>query len=245
MKPRKRVLIVDDKKYFRIVMGDILTFAGFATELAEDGASALGLLNEKNFEFDLAIIDIHIPSTTCFELITKIRERKNKTALPIIVVTAMFKRKEDIENLKKMGVNNYIYKCVPLEDFLYIIDQLVFPKNKDLRAHERILVSFPVKFQLNKTWTPGCAFNLTPKGMFIKTKKPVKLGTPINLTFKLPEFGNEIKVKAQVRHRYESQLKPEMLNRTGIGVSFENVTRDQQRILVSYLTQVRRRSFSL
>jgi len=79
------VLIVDDDPAFISQLTNILVERGYLVLGAKDGKAALGLLNQHEFHFSLAIIDIFMPLDGGFDLITKLST--NKRNLKIIAVS--------------------------------------------------------------------------------------------------------------------------------------------------------------
>ena len=79
------VLIVDDDPVFISQLTQILIERGYLVLGARDALSALDLLNQHEFNFSLAIIDVFMPMGGGFELITKLAA--NKPKLKIIAVS--------------------------------------------------------------------------------------------------------------------------------------------------------------
>src|SRR6266550_4366137 len=66
------VLIVDDDPVFISQLTNILVERGYLVLGAKDGQAALDLLNQHELNFSLAIIDVFLPMSSGFELITKL-----------------------------------------------------------------------------------------------------------------------------------------------------------------------------
>ncbi len=79
------VLIVDDDPVFISQLAQILIERGYLVLGAKDALSALGLLNQHELSFSLAIIDVFMPMGGGFELITKLGATKGN--LKIIAVS--------------------------------------------------------------------------------------------------------------------------------------------------------------
>ena len=79
------VLIVDDDPLFISQLTNILIERGYLVLGAKDARAALDLLNQREFHFSLAIIDIFMPMGGGFELITKLSA--NQAGLKIIAVS--------------------------------------------------------------------------------------------------------------------------------------------------------------
>ncbi|MGR3653261.1 MAG: response regulator, partial [Roseovarius sp.] len=102
-----RILAVDDSKTMRCMLQATLVDAGFEVDLAEDGVNGLEKL--KNTDPDLIITDINMPRLDGFGFIAGVREGKQVTAVPILVLTT-----ETGEHLKQRardaGATGWIVK---------------------------------------------------------------------------------------------------------------------------------------
>ena len=85
-----------------------LSKEGFETVNAVDGNEAMHLLNTN--EYDLVLVDIHLPYHSGLELIRHLRsDLKKKT--PVIVVSA-FSDPQIQRQAYELGINDYIVKPV-------------------------------------------------------------------------------------------------------------------------------------
>ena len=82
----KRILLVDDERNIRFVLGAVLEQAGYAVEVAEDGFVALRKIQESMP--DLVITDLRMPNMNGFELLSVIRTRFRE--LPTIAISGEF-----------------------------------------------------------------------------------------------------------------------------------------------------------
>jgi CheY-like chemotaxis protein len=80
------VLIVDDDPVFISQLTNILVERGYLVLGAKDGSAALRLLDQHEFNFSLAIIDVFLPMSNGFDLISKLSA--NKQNLKIIAVSS-------------------------------------------------------------------------------------------------------------------------------------------------------------
>jgi two-component system chemotaxis sensor kinase CheA len=101
------LLVVDDSVTSRTLLLEILEFAGFKVDTAEDGVEAYRMLMSKNY--DLLVSDIEMPNMNGLDLTSKVRETSSLKNLPVILVTGLAKD-EDKERGIKAGANAYILK---------------------------------------------------------------------------------------------------------------------------------------
>ena len=92
----------------RRIIRNLLKEAGFVhAEEAEDGAVALRML--KNGDFDFVVSDVNMPNMTGFQLLAEIKKDDKLKHLPFLLVTAEA-RKEDIVLAAHQGASGYIVK---------------------------------------------------------------------------------------------------------------------------------------
>ncbi len=100
----QNILIVDDDKGIRDLLGKFLQQHGYQTTLAQDGAAMKLLLLEQ--QFDLIILDIMMPGDDGMSLCRQLRA---SSSVPIIMLTAI---SEDVERILglEMGADDYLSK---------------------------------------------------------------------------------------------------------------------------------------
>ncbi|MCA9776349.1 MAG: response regulator [Candidatus Eremiobacteraeota bacterium] len=118
-----RVLIVEDDKVNQKLMKKALERFGIEYSLAETGRQAIAMLLEEKQEFDLVLMDCHMPEMDGFEATAKIRE-SGVEGVPIIAVTAdAFSGNKD--KCLKAGMNDFITKPVRRVELRRVLDQFL------------------------------------------------------------------------------------------------------------------------
>lgn len=103
-----KILIVDDFSTMRRIIKNLLRDLGFNnTQEADDGNSALPML--QNGKFDFLVTDWNMPGMSGIELLKAVRSDPNLATLPVLMVTAESKRDQIIE-AAQAGVSGYIVK---------------------------------------------------------------------------------------------------------------------------------------
>lgn len=113
-----RVLVVDDQEDFRLAAQSLLKEFGVDIHLAEDGAQAVELCNQKGF--NLIFMDVHMPGMDGFETVSAIRKSNFGDEIVIYGLTS----DDSIEVKKKcaeVGMANFIKKPLRFEDFQRVI----------------------------------------------------------------------------------------------------------------------------
>ena len=104
-----KILIVDDERRIRSILGIMLQSLGHETEQAEDGVEAIEKL--ENQGFDLVISDIRMDNMDGKALLKSIKEKH--LGLPVIFITAYASVESSVEALR-LGAADYIVK--PFEE---------------------------------------------------------------------------------------------------------------------------------
>ncbi len=108
MDKNMKILIVDDFSTMRRIIKNLLRDLGFNnTQEADDGNSALPMLQAGNFDF--LVTDWNMPGMTGIDLLKAVRADPKLVNLPVLMVTAEAKRDQIVE-AAQAGVNGYVVK---------------------------------------------------------------------------------------------------------------------------------------
>lgn len=122
----KRVLVVDDTKNIRILLKKCLELEGHTVVAAENGKSALSVMEKQ--AFDLVFLDVRMPEISGTEVLRQMRELGIET--PVIMITAFGTVKNAVE-------------CTRLGAVAYL--QKPFTENKVRQVMETVLQNTPQK----------------------------------------------------------------------------------------------------
>ena len=100
----EQVLMVEDEPRLRDIVQDYFSAHGVDCHLARDGAEALDLLRE--YDYDAILLDILMPNLDGFEVCRAVRE---KSAVPILFLTALG-GEEDMLRGYELGCDDYVTK---------------------------------------------------------------------------------------------------------------------------------------
>lgn len=101
----KKVLVIEDEPTLARLLSYNLTQEGYDTKLIDHGGE--GLQHALDNSYDLIILDIMLPGLNGFEVLSKLRQRGNKT--PVIILTARNAEDEIVQGLR-FGADDYITK---------------------------------------------------------------------------------------------------------------------------------------
>ena len=129
---KPRVLVVDDLEANRAMLARRLTRRGFDTTMAEDGPTALRLIDDN--EYDIVLLDIMMPGMSGLEVLRLVRANRSPAILPVIMVTAIHE-KDGIAEAIKLGANDYITKPVDLDITLARMQTQIERRYAELALH--------------------------------------------------------------------------------------------------------------
>ena len=114
------ILVVDDDKNTRRLMQAVLQADGYGVSLAENGETALALLERE--QIDLVVLDIMMPKMDGYEFTKTLREANS--SLPILMVSAK-QLPADRKQGFLAGTDDYMTKPVDEEEMLLRIKALL------------------------------------------------------------------------------------------------------------------------
>jgi len=102
-----RILVVDDSSSMRAVIRIALTGAGYEVDEADDGDTAVKLLDGRRI--DLIVSDVNMPIMDGLTFIGHVREHPGYRFSPVIMITTESAEEIRMEG-KRRGVNVWIVK---------------------------------------------------------------------------------------------------------------------------------------
>lgn len=105
--PSARVLLVDDDRDIRDVVGAMLDAVGLLVESATSAEEALERV--RGSSFDLVVLDWNLPGMTGIELCRLIRRDPKLSTLPVLFLTAHASSKDVVEAFAS-GADDYVVK---------------------------------------------------------------------------------------------------------------------------------------
>ena len=119
----KKILVVDDDKVFLRLVEYDLSKNGFDVITAPDGE--MGILLAKTQKPDLILLDINMPDIEGGDVVTILEANPQTQDIPIIFVTALLTKQEEIRRQNMMGKHSFFSKPYKLERLLEEIDKFI------------------------------------------------------------------------------------------------------------------------
>ncbi len=114
-------LIVDDSEDTIRMLEQLLKMSGANVTTATNGADALRLASEN--EFDVILSDISMPEMDGFEFLHRLRQINGRQHVPVVAITG-FGRSNDIERARGAGFYSHLTKPLNIQALSDILDQL-------------------------------------------------------------------------------------------------------------------------
>ena len=118
----KTVLVVDDNEKNLKLFRDLLMIRGVQVVEAINGKQGLEIAEKENL--DLIILDWQMPVMSGKEALAKLKSSSKTENIPIIVITASAMR-EDVDEIRNSGCDDFMNKPIDISEFLQLIDKFL------------------------------------------------------------------------------------------------------------------------
>lgn len=124
--PKGRILVVDDERDINTVVKKGLERVGFKVRTFNNPLDALSKFEAGSY--DVALLDIRMPSMNGFELYKKLREIDSK--IKVCFITAFEMYEEEFKKLfPSYEVRCFIKKPIKLTDLIVEIEKILLPSS--------------------------------------------------------------------------------------------------------------------
>jgi signal transduction histidine kinase/CheY-like chemotaxis protein len=114
-------LIVDDSEDTIAMLDQLLKISGANVTSATNGADALRIVSER--EFDVILSDISMPEMDGFEFLHRLRQINGRQDVPVVAITG-FGRTDDVERARAAGFYSHLTKPLNLNALAEVLEQL-------------------------------------------------------------------------------------------------------------------------
>jgi len=109
----QNILIIEDDGFLRGLLKKKLSSYGFNVSEAVDGDKGIKKIKEE--KPNLILLDLLLPTTDGFEVLTKMKEDPVTSSMPVIVLSNLG-QKEDIDKALSLGATDYLIKAQSTPD---------------------------------------------------------------------------------------------------------------------------------
>ena len=114
-------LVVDDSEDTIAMLEQLLKTGGASVTTAMNGADALRIATER--EFDVILSDISMPEMDGFEFLQRLRQIDGRQDVPVVAITG-FGRSDDIERARAAGFYSHLTKPLNLQALAEVLQRL-------------------------------------------------------------------------------------------------------------------------
>lgn len=115
--PKGRVLVIDDDESVHGVLTNMLTREGYSTRIARNGKEGLRIARE--YHPDIVILDILMPGTDGWSVLSQLKAAPGMADVPIILLTML----EDKEMGFALGAAEYLTKPIDAAKLLPVLER--------------------------------------------------------------------------------------------------------------------------
>jgi CheY-like chemotaxis protein len=114
----KKILVIEDEMFIRENLIELLEIERYEAAGAENGS--LGVQMAKEYEPDLILCDVMMPELDGYGVLAALREDPVTAKIPFVFLTASADR-NNLQKIRKLGINDYILKPFNVDNFLAAI----------------------------------------------------------------------------------------------------------------------------
>src|SRR5215470_6588140 len=115
-----KLLIVEDDQAMAVALSDGFQYEGYQVTVARDGATALTLATDK--QFDLLVLDVMLPKMSGLDVCKQLRSAGN--SVPVIMLTARGQEIDKVIGLKT-GADDYVTKPFSFMELLARVEAVL------------------------------------------------------------------------------------------------------------------------
>lgn len=115
-----KILVVDDEKNIRLVVGKSLEKAGYDVYYAVDGVEAVDKANEINPA--IVLLDLRLPKMNGFLVLEALKSDTATEDIPVIILSAL-SEEDDVQKAISSGAEDFLVKPISQSDLLAAVEE--------------------------------------------------------------------------------------------------------------------------
>lgn len=123
-----KILLVDDEKNIRLVVGKSLEKAGYDVEYAVDGVEAVDMANKLSPA--LILLDLRLPKMNGFLVLEALKGDTATEDIPVIILSAL-SEEDDIQKAISLGAEDFLVRPVTQVDLISAVEENIREENNN------------------------------------------------------------------------------------------------------------------
>ncbi|HEY9651110.1 MAG TPA: response regulator [Coleofasciculaceae cyanobacterium] len=115
----KKILVIEDERFIRENLIELLEIEGFQALGAENGA--VGVEMARQHQPDLILCDVMMPELDGYAVLETLRQDGGTAQIPFMFLTASADR-GNIQKIRELGMSDYILKPFNVDKFLAALE---------------------------------------------------------------------------------------------------------------------------
>jgi CheY-like chemotaxis protein len=230
------ILVVDDEEDVQVLVTRILHDAGFAVERAADGQQAIDRVRAQRP--DLIVLDLMMPVVDGWGVLQFLRTQKDPP--PVVIVTARTDYATFARGIREGGTA-FVCKPFRFHELVATCQRLLlpgarrapFPGERRGNARRTLMVEVKVLSRERAPIALGELVDLGRGGAGVDLGVPLEIGDSVRIAFHVPGGEASLSLEGQVRWRAPA------VRGFSHGLSFQNLSPDEERQLAELLTPLR------
>ncbi len=226
----KKVIIADDHASSVMYLAVLMRRMGFQVVPAKNGVEVLKLM--KMSPPDLVMLDYTMPVMDGLATLRHIKSDGQLKDIPVIMVTAHSHR-GGVDDFMKTGAVGYIKKPINIKQLHTLLQECVTYPGGKKRGNLRTVMQKSVSVSVYGLTKNYYATTLSEKGIYLRTKEPLPVGTELDLSVPLTADVTLATGGIVIYHKdvFSDSIDP------GMAVEFKGLSPLEGKILRAYITQ--------
>lgn len=225
-----KILLVDDIKFFRDVMGDYFKRTPATIITATGGEEAISLAMRE--WPDLIYMDVSMPGMSGIEACQKIKAHPKLKKIPVLLIFTP-DRDANIKEVEASGCDGYLAKPFGREEFLNLGHRHLFNIE---RRERRVPCQMTAQFIINGTEYQARGVDISLHGLYVEFREEIPPNSRVKVSFLLPTISAK-KVEFSGRIAWVNQGFPRqnMTLPQGFGIEIQSIDMSSVEIIRAYL----------
>ena len=231
---RHRVLLLENRAFYRSRLGGALEHAGFQILYCKNAAEALHLLNVHRDEVDLLICDLGSMLGDGMEQARQLREHASARSALLLTSASSPTPEADASSRQLTGHEILNKRSIPTEVILAKVNAVLRREAIDIRAAERVPFFSVVEFRGGPSdeWLSGFAYDISTRGIFIRTMTTFPALSKIEMKVRFFAARADIVCDGVVAWANPFKPRSSFSNPLGMGVGFERLDPESEKMIV-------------